>query len=388
MKNQGITIEYLYSNGLAADRFARMLDDPTQCYKFYWLDAVMTLFPIMGNELAFDEIFNEMIYAAWYPVTKFQLRLGPMINGEPANLLERAVHIIEVDECITESVNKRDIISAIKRNSEKLKDCKNSLAKNVPYRLLSSFMDEIGGNDRIWDQKRRLIQYIIELNEHVCLPYTIIDRRGFNKKIHINIEWQKFLTDNYSVIRSWIRLKKIQFLQDRNPGVPGIIYKLEDSHEDGRKMEAARKLWKDASTASGRPIVDIYSGCILDKNSFALDHFVPWTYVANDELWNLTPIDHSLNSAKGNRLPDWNRFFKPLADNQFNLYKTIFSIPSVRTQFERCRKHNLNTIWATEMLYVENNTEERFKSILEQYMYPVYESAHLQGFKPWIVPEQ
>lgn len=189
------------------------------------------------------------------------------------------------------------------------------------------------------------------------------------------------------MIRSWIRLKKIQFLQDRNPGVPGIIYKLEDSHEDGRKMEAARKLWKDASAASGKPIVDIYSGYILDKNSFALDHFIPWTYVANDELWNLTPIAHSLNSSKGNRLPDWNRFFKPLADNQFNLYKTAFSIPAVRNQFEKCRKHNMNTIWATEMLYVENNTEERFKSILEQYMYPVYESAQLQGFKQWILPE-
>ena len=42
----------------------------------------------------------------------------------------------------------------LKKNRELIRPDANELIKNVPYRLLSSFMPEIGGNDRIWDQKK------------------------------------------------------------------------------------------------------------------------------------------------------------------------------------------------------------------------------------------
>ena len=365
MKSLELSIENSYSNELATDRFVRMLDDPTQCYKFYWLDAVMILFPNTEEDLTFDEIFNEMIFAAWYSVTKFHLRLGPMVNSAPVNLLERAVHIIEDDAELSQPVCRKDILLAIKRNDAKLKDCKEKLARNVPYRLLSSFIDNYDGNDRIWDQKSKLIHFIDELNNSICLPYTIIDGKSLQKKIHLDTQWRKFLLDNYSVIRSWIQLKKVQFLQDRNPGVPGIIYKLDDNSEDGRKLEHARKLWTVSTAASNELILDIYTGNPLEKNRFSLDHFIPWSYIANDELWNLTPTDPVVNSRKGNRLPKWEKYFVVFANNQYWLYKTIFSIQKVRDQFEKCRKNNLNSIWASEMLYVENHSEEQFKSILE-----------------------
>ena len=383
MKDLEHSIESSYSNELATDRFVRMLDDPTQCYKFYWLDAVMSLFPNREEDLTFDEIFNEMICAAWYSVTKFHLRLGPMVNSTPVNLLERAVHILEDDVELLQPACKQDILSAIKKNEEKLKDCKGKLTRNVPYRLLSSFIDNYGGNDRIWDQKRRLIHYICKLNDSILLPYTIIDGRSFQKKIHLNPQWREFLLDNYPVIRGWIKLKKVQFLQDRNPGVPGIIYKLDDNSEDGRKLDDARKLWAVAATALRTPILDIYTGNPVHQSGFSLDHFIPWSYIANDELWNLTPTDPTVNSKKGNKLPKWEKYFGFFADSQYCLYKTIFSLPEARVQFERCRKNNLNSIWASEMLYVENHSEDQFKRILEQHLYPVYESARLQGYKSW-----
>ena len=47
----------------------------------------------------------------------------------------------------------------------------------------------------------------------------------------------------------------------------------------------------------------------IDEEKYNVDHFIPWSFVMNDELWNLMPMDSSLNSAKNNRLPDWNDFF-------------------------------------------------------------------------------
>ena len=46
------------------------------------------------------------------------------------------------------------------------------------------------------------------------------------------------------------------------------------------------------------------------------------------------------------------------------MYEMIFSREQVRRQFEKCRRDNLNAIWATETLYVEGNSEEKLKNVL------------------------
>ena len=64
----------------------------------------------------------------------------------------------------------------------------------------------------------------------------------------------------------------------------------------------------------------------------------------------------------------------------------IFTREQVRRQFEKCRRDNLNAIWATETLYVEGNSEGQFKNILEHNLKPLYESAKLQGYELWKNP--
>jgi hypothetical protein len=193
--------------------------------------------------------------------------------------------------------------------------------------------------------------------------------------------------DNYPVIVSWIQFKKVRFLQDRNPGVPGIIYKISSENKNTRKLSNARALWKCAAEASHRKVTDVYSGMELDSTDFDLDHFIPWSYVANDELWNLIPMDKRLNSSKSNRLPVWEEYFVGLANAQYGLYKSIFKYPVVRTAFEKCRRDNLNALWAADTLYIEGNSREKFCHILEHNLRPIYESAYLQGYGLWKLPE-
>lgn len=279
--------------------------------------------------------------------------------------------------------SKQDLLDAIRRNSRELRIDKNGLAINVPYRLLSSFLNELAGTSRLWYQRWQMIGYLLRANEKSPLPYIIIDGPGLEKKVRINPHWRQLMLDNYPVIRSWIRLKKVRFLQDRNPGVPGIIYKLEEHEAGTRKLNNARRLWKTVAEVSNRPIRDIYTGQLLAGNQFDLDHFIPWSYITNDELWNLTPMDGRLNSSKSNKLPEWEAYFRSLAENQYFLYEMIFSRELVRKQFEKCRRDNLNAVWAAETLYVEGNSGERFRDILEHNLRPLYESAKLQGYELW-----
>ena len=48
---------------------------------------------------------------------------------------------------------------------------------------------------------------------------------------------------------------------------------------------------------------DIYSEQQL-TDSFSIDHFLPWSFVAHDLLWNLTPVEPTTNSSKNDALPD------------------------------------------------------------------------------------
>lgn len=379
--------DLIYENHLDTDRFARMLDDPSQCYKFYWLGAIISLTAATDNDISFDQIINEMICDVWYTVTKYHLHLGPTIKGKSENFLEHAIKTLEEKAALSPSATRADILEAIEKNEASIKNDKMSLIIYVPYRLLSSFLDAVGGGDRIWDQHRRLIAYIEAINKDTPLLYTIIDGKSLQKRIRLNKYWRQLILDNYSVIVSWIQLKKVRFLQDRNPGVPGIIYKLSQENESARKLGNARELWKCAANTGAVSIRDIYTGKSIETTRFDLDHFVPWSYVANDELWNLLPMERRLNSSKSNKLPEWDKYFSGLATMQFSLYEAIFAYPVIRMSFEKCRRDNLNAIWASETLYVEGNSREQFTNILEHNLKPIYDSAHLQGYSFWKFPD-
>lgn len=392
--DQVLHLDIVYENNLDTDKFARMFNNKAQSYKFYWFEAILNLSVASQNDLTFDEIINEMICEAWHTVTHYHLRLGPTVNGNAENFLEHAINTLNTHAVgLSQNPSRDDLKSAIKECESELKNDKYRLTDYVPYKLLYPFFDVEGMEEGLSylkkDQRTRLIEYMARLSSDKNLFYTILDGVGLQKKVRINPYWRKLLIKNYSVIRSWVQYNKAQFLQDRNPGVPGVIYKICPENEELRKLEQARDLWKTVAEITGQPIKEIYTGQDIPLDLLSLDHFVPRSYISNDELWNLTPMRRSLNSRKNNRIPAWEEFFEPFARYQFYLYELIFPNDSSRksltiiSKFEKCRKNNLKAIWATENLYIPGNSDEKFINILSHYLRPIYEAAQLQGYDIW-----
>lgn len=373
---------YVYDCNLNIESFIHMLDDPTECYKFYWLDSIMQLLSKNAELITFDKVISGMIADAWYSVTEYHLRLGTKDSqGNSVNSIERAVNKLESLGCLEHSADRMQILEVIEKSEMLLHGEKYQISKNVPYRLLSSFMNEISGNDPLWDQRSRLISYLEMINKSSCIPYTIGSERGLKKRIIIEDRWKRFLADNLVSIRGWIQMKKIRYLQDRNPGVPGIIYKLEPENEKQRKLQNVRKLWAAVIDITG--ICDIYSGNILGKKDYEIDHFVPWSFIANDEMWNLMPVNSSLNSSKRDKLPDWDTYFGRFAQNQFVLNEVIYQYEELAHFFGACKRDNLNALWSMEELYIKDINKDRFVRILERRLKPIYDSARTQGYGIW-----
>ena len=375
-----LKIDGNYQNNLDIEAFSQMMKNPSYCYKFYWLEAIVHLISEGVTETTFNDIINEMISDAWYSVLEFHIHLSGIVNGEVRDGLERAVLLLQEQSNLPGNASKVEIKNAIRDHEVELKPYKEQLTNMVPYRALAGFFDKCEEKAE-WNSARRMIAYIELINDKVLLPYTLGSSSKLKKEVYFNDSWIRMIQDNTVSILGWIQYEKVKWLQNNNPEVPGLVYKLAPMDEKMRKLNAVRKLWDGIIDL--RDVRDVFTGDAFTPGQYDVDHFIPWSFVMNDELWNLMPMDSSLNSSKSNRLPKWDPFFKRFAENQFLLYGLIHEKPGIHKLYESCFRDNLHSIWAGQELYIPGNSEEEFYSILGKNMRPVYDSARRQGYEIW-----
>ncbi len=377
-----LIIDEKYHNTLNIEGFSYMMKDPSYCYKYYWIEAIVKLIAAGTEKCTFNTIIDEMICNAWYSVREYHIHLsGIQADGQVRDGLERAVLKLSELSNLPANASKVEIINAIKANEADLKQAKDQLTNMVPYRALSGFFPKEDLTDADWNSARRMTAYIENFNRDVeILPYTLGKSSKLKKEVFFNPSWIKMIQDNTVSILGWIQYEKIKWLQTNNPEVPGLVYKL-SSDEKVRKLNSVRRLWEAIIPLC--EIRDVFTGNVVVPKKYDVDHFIPWSFVMNDELWNLMPMDSSLNSAKSNRLPKWDPFFKKFAENQYLMYSFIHENEEIHKRYEACYRDNLHSIWAGQELYRKGNSKEEFYNILQKNMRPVYDSARRQGYEIW-----
>ena len=120
-----LNIEAKYYNKLDIEAFSQMMKDPSYCYKFYWLEAVVHIISEGKNETTFDEIIDEMIANAWYSVREFHIHLsGIQVDGLVRDGLERAILQLTELSDLPANASKIEIKNAIREHQTDLKKAK------------------------------------------------------------------------------------------------------------------------------------------------------------------------------------------------------------------------------------------------------------------------
>ena len=218
---------------------------------------------------------------------------------------------------------------------------------------------------------------MINMQKKAMYYYTSVS--GLQRRIQLVPEWTEYIVENQEILRGWVEYNLIIYLQRRNPSVPGISDKLSPPQE--RKLERVKKYWR--AVAENMDLHEIYKDTKMSNSNISIDHFVPWSYVAHDELWNLHPTTRELNSSKGNRLPEWSSYFPKLAALEYKVYLLMWKNGVVRARFEECVKEHLNNQDIRRRLYQSGQKEEAFIKQLEEIILPSYESAKMCGFYIW-----
>lgn len=382
-----LIIDSNYYNKLDIEGFSKMMSSPSYCYKFYWLEAIVQLISANRTEATYDEIINKMSANAWFPVQEYHIHLSGIYgDGDVKDNLEKAVSRLYELTQLPSNANEIQIMNKLAEFSDdkELHSYKTELTKNVPYKALSGFANKGTEKINLESSAGRMIAYYNKLSgSELLLPYTFGDDKSLKKVVKFNDGWIQMIQDNMVSILGWIKYEKVKWLQNNNPEVPGIVYKLAQDDEKARKLDNVRKLWD--AILEIRPVKNVFMDGDINRESYAVDHFIPRNFVMNDELWNLMPMDPIQNMKKNKKLPVWENYFGQFANNQFMMYEMIFEKPELLKLYKQCYKDNLHSIWAIQELYRKGNSADEFRNILDKNMHPVYDSARRQGYDIWDV---
>lgn len=382
-----LIIDSNYYNKLDIEGFSKMMSSPSYCYKFYWLEAIVQLISANRTEATYDEIINKMIANAWFPVQEYHIHLSGIYgDGDVKDNLEKAVSRLYELTQLPSNANEIQIMNKLAEFSDdkELHSYKTELTKNVPYKALSGFANKGTEKINLESSAGRMIAYYNKLSgSELLLPYTFGDDKSLKKVVKFNDGWIQMIQDNMVSILGWIKYEKVKWLQNNNPEVPGIVYKLAQDDEKARKLDNVRRLWD--AILEIRLVKNVFMDGDINRESYAVDHFIPRNFVMNDELWNLMPMDPIQNMKKNKKLPVWENYFGQFANNQFMMYEMIFEKPELLKLYKQCYKDNLHSIWAIQELYRKGNSADEFRNILDKNMHPVYDSARRQGYDIWDV---
>jgi hypothetical protein len=278
------------TQGVDVGTLSRLFADTTNSYKHLFFDALLSAFRTAAfarPDFTIRELAVGMVVTAWYPIRMFRLSLGP--RDQVAAII---ASMPDINDAVIPQHRLRDAISAAMRDHR-------PIVQYVQYRILTPFFrDSLRG---LADHfKNGAIRELAEAQFDTARPlYKFIDQGT----ISLHPAWAEYLARNYPIVAAWAELHWVGYLQSRNQSVPGITEKAGPPAKRS-SLTPQMRYWKGALAALGEEPRCIYSGQPLDLDDIHLDHFLPWTFVCHDALWNLVPVVPEVNLSKGNRLPD------------------------------------------------------------------------------------
>lgn len=342
-------------------------------YKIFWFKSLIGFVSKGESVLRFQDIVYDMIASAWYMVTEYKLKLGYEDN------LYKIIEYISDTYKIPSTETKANIINFLNTvNDKEINKKVNVLFIYVPYRFISPFYELILRGAK--ESSKNLTIVNLSYNDDRAIYRINLEK----KEVIINGIWMEYIKENYNVLLGWTNYKLINYLQKKNPNIPAIPFKLEPPYE--RNLATAKKYWNEIGNKM--TLMDIYIGEEFTQENISkygvmsIDHFIPWSFIMHDEMWNLLPSFKNINSSKSNLLPDMDSCFGRFCDLQYDAYK----IASNNKGLSKILEDYLN-IYTKEIdlnaAYNYKITKDEFQNCMRNTIYPLHQIAYNQGFAIW-----
>lgn len=312
-KNPLIIQDLPLSNKVNVTVLTQIFNDTTNSYKYLYFLSLLDIIKRRNfdtlSPISFQEIIVEMFANAWYPHKYFKLSFGK--QDKIADKLDTLK--LEITEPILKfrDTDKKFLRATI--NNQNIDDTVNSINRYVSYRLIRPFFAQETRGLKDYDVNPTLINLANnQFNTKKPLYYFNAEDQKNCNAIILHPDWIQYLEDNYTIVRGWVSWEWLHYMQQRNPSTPNVVNKLFMPQERD-SLTNQTKYWK--TILEYQDIKCIYSKVKLDKYNISLDHYLPWSFVAHNQLWNLIPTTNYVNSSKSNNLPS-DEYFKSFVELQ------------------------------------------------------------------------
>lgn len=324
----------------------KVFQNTTNSYKYYWWHSILQLVKKKDKSGFIEDIAIQMLILAWYPVNFYKISLGKQ-DQLAKYIKEIKNHFNELNEDIKEE----DLFIFFNTNKDNIviKNIISKLTKYVPYRFIRPWFDETIGVD---DSKVNSLILTLQNNSNKIIPYTIkID----TNEIILNPKWFEWIYFNIKIVESFTLFELFKYVEKNNPYVTNISLKL--FKPQTRKLSEPNKLWRGFIELKGNECTSVFENKpLISLDRIAIDHYLPWSLVTHDKLWNLHPIEQEVNSSKSNKIAD----IKYLSDFTNLQFKFVHHLSSVNTKYLE-DYFNLFSISKSELLNIPN---QKFTELL------------------------
>lgn len=298
------------SNLVDVGKVSGIFNNVTNSYKFVFFKALLSLIhdDFIGNiktdntnldpdentyNITFNDLANRMIALTWFSTFSFKLNFGV------SDKIQEISHLIyNKNQALfnsNDSIQKCEAtIAELRKTDKEINNKLNSLMIYVPYRLIQPWAKQ--HEDSSDNIEKRIANCAYE-NKDCPYFFKIVDNQ---KCICIRAHFLSYILNNQAILHDFANYNFATYLQKLNSSVPAILNKI-DKPTMRDALSLQRKFFRPF--IKDNTIYSIYSHTKVDESDFALDHFIPWTFVVHNQIWNLIPITQSENSSKSNRIP-------------------------------------------------------------------------------------
>ncbi len=289
----------------------QLFNNTTNSYKYLFFMAIMKLVykgHFQQYKFPMIEIISNMLLFAYYPHRYFKLSFG--LQDKICDLLDQ----IQFDKEHQVIGYNQQIFSAREERlieilySERIEI--TEIVRYVPYRLIYPFFSKLLRGKPDYCKNKYIETLAIERFNDIR-PLYYIDNN--TDTIVLHPAWLEYIQENYELIWSYVKWEWLSYMQKKNPSIPNIQAKLFPETKRPN-LEHQKNFWRTVS--QHQKIHCIYSMEEITSRNINLDHFLPWTFVAHNQLWNLVPTLKSVNSSKSNSLPSLDRYFDSFVEIQ------------------------------------------------------------------------
>lgn len=282
----------------------------TTTYKYCLFKSILdNIFNCDRNfKLTFDQLFDTAAEIYWNQVFVFEIRQCISSKGMKASKIETVIN---------ETVEKYKI-----ETGTRYEFLKETIQSELKRRVKT-------------EMSRYVLGALFENTNSRFYEFSIADAYV---KIHPNV-YDYLIRHKYLVEKlnyyEWLR-----FLEKVNPIESS--YALANKIDTSNKRSGLKK-YRSFLLDTYRQDKCFYCGSKLGRGKIHVDHFIPWSYMKSDSLWNLVLSCNTCNLKKGDKLPVY-KFLEDLIIRNDNI-KIMSNNDLVKVDFFSYNKDKLKRVF-------------------------------------------